>query len=632
MPKEVLFALLIWIVLVARASADDIDVYLRDAPGGGSPYIHIMLDYSPAAFQSLCIYGSTCGLLSADGDCSHEVCFTQASHDRLVAIRSPVQGSTITRFDVFVAILDGIFSDPQFSRIHVALLVSNASNGGTVLDAYTLLGGQYDLTDPLHPIVPAGTVGAVSGAQKLMATLETIRQRGPLEGMHAFAPKETYFEWFRYINAGMAIYGTQTGGNFGSTAGNPIRPDFDKAALLANGVRYRSPFERADSCPKLFSIVTALNPAQQDSKLDPAIAADKYDGLGIRISGGLSFTDFLSRLHAPDVDLVEDLLLEGHNALQKTWVIADTQNARFAKAIAVAGNSGSPLDIDSPVKLEASLVNAFRQALGISSTFVSQSIPLTLVKPQASNDNVFVVSIEAGPTQNWAGNIKKFKLRDLTADGNFDDIIDASLPSPKPAFVDRGLNSGRISFDALSFWTDTTRLPEISPALAPPGVDGAVVARGGAGQRITGFVADVTHIIGERNAAAAGVSSRQVFLEPSPATNGWPERFDDFDVSAQTLALPEFKSSLGDTRMSDDTALDLIRWARGQEVSDSRAGARNWILPDSIHSRPLVVNYGAVGGYSETNPNIRLFFGSGAGAFHILENTTASGGESGNEV
>ena len=121
MPKEILFALLIWIVLVARASADDIDVYLRDAPGGGSAYLHILLDYSPAAFQSLCIYGSTCGLLSADGVCSRDVCFTQAVHDRLVAIRSPVPGSTITRFDAFVAILDRIFSDPQFGRIHVSL-------------------------------------------------------------------------------------------------------------------------------------------------------------------------------------------------------------------------------------------------------------------------------------------------------------------------------------------------------------------------------------------------------------------------------------------------------------------------------------------------------------------------------
>ena len=138
MSKEILFALLIWVVLVARASADDIDVYLRDVPGGGSPYVHILLDYSPAAFQSLCIYGSTCGVLSADGVCSYDACFTRASYDRLVAIRSPVPGSTITRFDAFVAILDRVFSDPQFSRFHVSLLVSNAGDGGTVLDAYTL--------------------------------------------------------------------------------------------------------------------------------------------------------------------------------------------------------------------------------------------------------------------------------------------------------------------------------------------------------------------------------------------------------------------------------------------------------------------------------------------------------------
>lgn len=632
MSKKIVFLLLLWFIPVALISADDIDIYLRDAPGGGSPYVHILLDYSQAAFKPLCIYGSTCGVLNADQVCLVDVCFSQLVHDRLVQIRSPSQGTTITRFDAITVVLDRIFSDPLFGGVHVSLFVSNAGDGGTVLDAYTLLGGSYDLADPRRPMVPMGTSGAVSGAEKLMATLEAMRERAQLQTMHGYAPKETYFEWFRYLNAGTAISGTQTSGNFGFANGEKIRPDFDAAALDPQRSSYKSPFEGGDNCPKLFSIVTAINPSSSDNKLDPVIAADNFEGLGIGGSGGLGFTDFLARLHEPDRDLVKDSLLAGPNALQKTWVIADVHNARIAEELAVAGQTGSPLDIDSPAGLEASLVIAFKQMLGISSTFVSSTIPTTVVKHGSSHDNLFAVSIKASPTQNWAGNIKKFKLRDLNADGSFDDIIDATRPDPKPAFSEGGPNSGRISFDALSFWTDVSSLPDISPALAPVDANGSVVTRGGAGQKIPGFVADATHDIGQSNTGVAGVTSRQVFLEPARSASDRPEPFRNFDVSTQTLAEPGLKSFLGDERMGDGAALDLIRWGRGQDASNNRVGARTWILSDSLHSRPLVINYGAVGGYSKANPNIRLFFGSGAGAFHIVENTTESGKESGSEV
>jgi type IV pilus assembly protein PilY1 len=632
MREKILWGFLVWIMPVALISADDIDVYLRDAPNGGAPYVHILLDYSEAAFKPLCIYGSTCGVLTAENICAVDVCFSQSAHDRLVAIRSPSQGTTITRFDALVVVLDRLFSAPQFAGIHVSLLVSNAGNGGTVLDAYTLLGGRYDLADPRRPMVPVGTVGAVSGADKLMATLEAMRQRGQLEITHGYAPKEAYFEWFRYLNAGTAISGTQTNGNFGFADGESIVPDFDAAALGTLGVSYKSPFEGGDNCPKLFSIVTAINPSHSLDTLDSIIAADYFEGLEIRASGGLGFADFLARLHEPDRDLVKDSLLSGRNALQKTWVIADSDNARFAKELAVAGHTGSPLDIDNPARLEASLITAFRQMLGISSTFVSSSIPVTVVKHASAHGDLFAVSIKASATQNWAGNIKKFKLRDLNTDGSFDDIIDASRPEPKQVFLEGGPNAGRISFDALSFWTDINSLPAISPTLAPYNANGSVVTRGGAGQKIPGVVADATHSIGDSNIAAAGVTSRQLFLEPARSDNGRPEPFVNFDVSAQTLAEPWLKASLGDTSMSDDIALDLIRWGRGQDTNNNRVVARPWILSDSIHSRPLIINYGAVGGYSNANPNIRLFFGSGSGAFHIVENTAKSGRESGREV
>ena len=65
----------------------------------------------------------------------------------------------------------------------------------------------------------------------------------------------------------------------------------------------------------------------------------------------------------------------------------------------------------------------------------------------------------------------------------------------------------------------------------------------------------------------------------------------------------------------------------------NRQESRRWILADPLHSRPLAVSYGARPGssYSDGNPDIRLFFGTNDGFFHVVRNTWPSGAESGQE-
>ncbi len=163
----------------------------------------------------------------------------------------------------------------------------------------------------------------------------------------------------------------------------------------------------------------------------------------------------------------------------------------------------------------------------------------------------------------------------------------------------------------------------------PVNADGRVVARGGAGQKITGFIANGTESVGDAN----GTNTRQVYVEPAITTNGSNTVLDDFDVTdtlADQLIVPLGAADRAESR-------SLIAWGRGQDIDDEDgdgdvAEARQWIFGDAMHSQPLALNYGAYGGYSETNPLIRLFVGTNDGVLRVIENTEAAGGESGREI
>ncbi|HMB72271.1 MAG TPA: PilC/PilY family type IV pilus protein, partial [Gammaproteobacteria bacterium] len=83
-------------------------------------------------------------------------------------------------------------------------------------------------------------------------------------------------------------------------------------------------------------------------------------------------------------------------------------------------------------------------------------------------------------------------------------------------------------------------------------------------------------------------------------------------------------------------AEDLIKYLRGLDVDDidgdgDSLEARDWIFADPLHSRPLPLNYGARGGYSEANPAIYIAVASNDGLMHFVRNTDTGGTELGVE-
>lgn len=589
---------------VGKVAADDIEIYLNSS-AGGTPYVLLVLDLRSSTFSTACNKFSNCG----------PPYMSQKAYDKLTEFGSFGANDKVSLFEVFRAVLAGVLENTAFDGIQFAIAGSNWADGGTMLDGYKLLKThRADLISTL-----AAMPGTMSG-----------------KDAHEFGAKETYYEWFRYITGGDVLYGDETSGNFKGTQ----VPDYDTTIITGNS--YDSPFQDPQACSKLFSIAVAMQgpPKGQDGSADNAIKNDPYLSAQPNFpnNGFSKIEDLLQFMHASTTDLLP--IVNGTQPLEKSWVISDDGSVGQTRDMAQAGGSGVPLSLSDPQQLEVDLTNIFKEVISVSSTFVAASVPVNVFNQAESLDNLFIALFEAQTEVRWPGNVKKLRLADTfdpadpnnpaARDGVFDEIVDVN---GNPGFESTGDNRGRITFDAVTFWTDVASLPPpgADPTI-PLNADGRVVARGGAGQKIPGFVDDGTHTIGDSNSA----TTRNLYVEPETVTNGANNSLVDFNATDATLATVGYlETALGAASSAEAKA--LIRWARGQDVDDedgdgNSSEARSWVLADAIHSRPFALNYGATAGYSQDNPNIRLFLGTGDGIFHAIENTDTSGNETGKEL
>lgn len=272
-----------------------------------------------------------------------------------------------------------------------------------------------------------------------------------------------------------------------------------------------------------------------------------------------------------------------------------------------------------------------------SSVFVAAAVSANSAVPVGSPKDIYFAMFQPKGKPGWSGNVKKLKLLEYEApDPNSGGtvtrqiIVQAPLTEPPRAAMS---GDGRLRPDALTFWTDPegrdvlTHNPDRGEA---PGADGRSVERGGAGQQIPGYL---TNTVGASNLEAG---SRQLFTE-DPGPGGGLLALDS--GMAGLSALSEY---LDPNDLLDEAGeRALIRWVRGQDAfdvddDDNRLESRAWLMGDVVHSRPLVVNYGARPGtgYSAGNPDTRLFFGANDGIFRSLQNTRddAAASESGRET
>jgi type IV pilus assembly protein PilY1 len=586
-----------------QAAADDTDAWL---PGGWREdvYLHVVMDTGDAAQDAvLCTYGIDCG----------PPFMTESAHRHLAAMYTV--GEPVTAPGVFRAVFAAVIAHSRFDAMHLSLLISNHQDNRPPLAATGLGGGT----------VLAGYQQIGQRRAELVALLGSI-PRVVAPAAHVLQPKETYFEWLRYIRGGEVALGQNTAGNFGRA--DPY-PNYDTGII--NSGRYIAPIDNEYACPTLLSILFTPSSQARDDDLDAEISAQ------LALPAQTSFTRFMSYLHNPATDLLPQVATTV--PLTSTWVVTSRARAADVEEQAVAGR-GTVMYVDNPVQLEEDLNRALAAFVDVRSVTRSAVFVDDVFHRGKILDDVFLPMFAPRAGIAWPGNLKKLKLGRSGGDGSptaaapdaLYQMVDAH---GQPAIELTGSDKGRLRADALTFWTDAGSLPAGDGRSVPDSADGGVVTRGGAGQKIDGFVPysdgageQVHYFIGDTNtdAPVGGYPPRQVFYEPAAGQD-----FVAFNADAPTVASLKPLLDPGN-ELSADALLRMIRWARGQDTNSADVRARDWLLGGLLHSRPLALNYGATPGYSAANPQVRLLFGSGDGAFRIVENTDASSRQSGREL
>jgi len=491
-----------------------------------------------------------------------------------------------TFFDVLRGALRKVF-DP-LEGVKVGLMInhannnncegfgrSNCSNGGYIAMGFALF-----------------EKGDANGAK---AQFNNYLNAMPTPGgnvSHSYQGKELFFEFFRYLT-GQGVYNAHNGfTDFGTK--NTYNLDYDYPALswdtsIETGPKikpsYDSPLDKAGACSKLYTVNVMFQVSNQDDDSDDAIE-DPVSAGGFGSSQS-QFPDVIQYLN--DADLANGSYgnvpdLEDKQNVVSYFIVDGTKINTTTKGYARAGGTGVPLALsERPDELVATLQEIFKQILSVSTTFVAASVPVNVFNRAEITDNVYIAlfQVDGQSRPSWVGNVKKLRLEGANSASTDAVLVDAN---GTPAIA----ADGRIRFDALTFWTDSgSLLPPDLDAGEVAGRDGRVVTRGGSGQRIPGVVAGSPQ-------EANGLGGRTIYYDRTSSTLA---NVDDLDGDGETNE------------------------------------AREWIFGDALHSRPLPISYGSIGGYSDPgNPAIYIAVGSDDGMLRMIRNTRTSGADSGEEI
>ena len=373
--------------------------------------------------------------------------------------------------------------------------------------------------------------------------------------------------------------------------------------------------------------------SNQEDDSDAAITMSKASGGmgGIVLSGNSNNFDTVIR-YLNDADLGDGTYGEVSNlgGLQNVtsyFIVDPTKLNTTTHGYASAGGTGAALPLSTdPDELINTLTSLFTSILSVSTTFVSPSVPVNVFNRTQVVNEVFLALFD--PDENgypfWNGGLKKLRVgkNATTGESELQDVTGTNAID-----ID-----GRIKRDAITFWTDVSALPApVDDEVV--GADGRSVTRGGAGQKIPGFIS------GGPGASNTDPGARQLFaIDPIDPIDGlmpidttsttaqalWPEIIQDWSPAASS------GSYTGAAGSEQTKAANILKFARG--LNDDGVTTRPWLLADPLHSQPLAINYGARGGgYDANNPDIRLVMGTNDGFMHMFRNTTPSATEDGGE-
>lgn len=593
--------------------ADDTDIYVNPSFATGSePLVMFSLDYRSNLGSTVCSnVSSSCDAaeyfkaegLEADLPASGKLVFFDVLRLALKLVLSEVNGVSI-----------GLMMNHDNGNKCEGPSQTGCSNGGYMLRGFeSLQAGDAN--------------GSLSEFLNILNSLPV--PQGNLS--HSYQGKELFFEFFRYLT-GQDIYNGHNGfTDYDSDKKENLDADnpdiaWDTAIEDASNTTYLSPLIAGSTCSSIYTINLMFQVSNQEDDSDDAIKAARNAGGmgGINLSGNKNnFDTVIGYLN--DVDLAPATNkfgsavpeIDGIQNVTSYFIVDPTKINNTTTGYAEAGGTERPLALsENPEELVETLRSILDQILSVSTTFVAASVPVNVFNRASIVDNVYIALFQAFKEPSWTGNLKKLTLGPVTlADGSTELVLKDALDDPAVA------GDGRIELDALTFWTDPGALPAPDTSAGEvSGRDGRHVDRGAAGQQIPGFAS------GNPGMNNADSGARKLFYDSSLSLTAL-----DADKSTTAVAL---QAALGASTV--DEAYELLLHMRGWDVDQYRIDgsliARDWVLGDPLHSRPLPINYGALGSFSTSNPAIYIAMASNDGFLHMFRNTNTNGSESGREV
>lgn len=326
-----------------------------------------------------------------------------------------------------------------------------------------------------------------------------------------------------------------------------------------SGGKYISPM---GDCQQSYIIFMTDGEPTKDTAADALV--DALPGIGS--TSGNRLDELAGWLYRTDLDGNES------NGTQRvvTYTIGFATDQVLLSATANKGG-GRYYTAENSIQLQDSFQGAINEILSTDATFTAPSVAVNSFNRTRSLDDVYIAMFRPEARPRWPGNLKKLRIN---ADGV---LVDANgVAAIDPA-------TGDIKETAQTLWSTAS--------------DGGRVQQGGAGALL----------------AARDPSTR--VIKTNSGTGG---ALENFTTSNANLTAATFGAA-------DDAEKNaIINWARGIDVDDededeSTTDNRPWILGDPLHSRPLVINYGARTGYSTSNPDVRILMGTNTGFLHMFK-------------
>ncbi len=261
-----------------------------------------------------------------------------------------------------------------------------------------------------------------------------------------------------------------------------------------------------------------------------------------------------------------------------TYTIGFTISSSLLERTATQGH-GRYFYSKNAQELSAAFQNVIGEILAKSTSFVAPIVPVSRLERTTAGDKIYLAFFKPEANGMWNGNIKKFGVQQ---------VDDTSSGLHKGEIVDsngsKALDSnGQFYSTARSFWTTAA-------------MDGGEVEQGGVGE---------------------------VLLKRTSARNIYTYFYTQVNLNDSSNAFTTGNASITPTVLGllagDTTGRDkLINFVHGYDAYDNNLNGnttekRDWILGSFLHSRPVIIHYGA--------SRSVIFAGSNGGMLHAFDDS-----------